>query len=177
VGVPTVGGLDYGHGHVLDCVADMVVVDPDLNTVTGAWGLMLRSMLDLQPYFAARCAELDLTPTQGHVLLRMGDRAMIMRQIADALECDASTISGVVERLESRALVERSRLLGDRRAWMLDLSAEGKRVRARLIERLREPPRQFTRMAAADEQRLFEALSRLHEAPCHTFPADDRRNM
>src|ERR1700731_4573738 len=137
----------------------MVSSGNDLNTVTGAWGLMLRSMLDLQPYFAARCAELDLTPTQGHVLLRMGDRPMIMRQIAEALECDPSTVTGVVDRLESRALVERRRLPGDRRAWMLDLSEEGESVRARLIGALRTPPGLFARLELAEENRLFEALS------------------
>ncbi len=56
---------------------------------------------------------------------------------------------------------------------MLDLSEEGECVRTKLIEALRTPPRLFARLELADEQRLFAALRLLHEAPCHTFPADE----
>jgi DNA-binding MarR family transcriptional regulator len=145
--------------------------DPAPVAITGGWGLMLRSVLELLPYFTARCADLDLTATQGNVLLRLGAKPMIMRQLADALVCDPSTVTGVVDRLQDRGLVRRERQAGDRRAWVLALTEAGDAMRVELLDRLRAPAGQFGRLSPAEERRLHEALVPVHRwMACTNFP-------
>jgi DNA-binding MarR family transcriptional regulator len=139
--------------------------------ITGAWGLMLRSVLELLPYFTARCSDLDLTATQGNVVLRLGTQPMIMRQLADALAYDPSTITGVVDRLQDRGLVQRERQAGDRRAWALALTDAGHATRIELLDLLRAPAGPFALLSRDQEQRLWEALLPAHRERCLSFPS------
>lgn len=74
---------------------------------------------------------LGLTVPQAQ-LLRILDAPLPMSQIANRLHCDASNITGIVDRLEARGLVERGVKPGDRRIKVIVLTAEGKRVRMRV---------------------------------------------
>ena len=68
----------------------------------------------MQLFFAQRAnlpplaAELELSPAQCHVLhLIEPGRPIPMGQLAETLACDASNVTGLVDRLESRGLVRR----------------------------------------------------------------------
>jgi DNA-binding MarR family transcriptional regulator len=74
---------------------------------------------------------LGLTVPQAQ-LLRMLDAPLAMNQIASRLHCDASNITGIVDRLEARGLVARGVKPGDRRIKVIELTAEGKRVRKKV---------------------------------------------
>ena len=53
-------------------------------------------------------APFDLSPVQCHVLhLIEPGRPLPMSRLADTLSCDASNVTGLVDRLESRGLVQR----------------------------------------------------------------------
>ena len=53
-------------------------------------------------------AGIDLSPVQCHVLhLIEPERPMPMGRLAETLFCDASNVTGLVDRLEARGLVER----------------------------------------------------------------------
>src|SRR3977135_4058236 len=75
---------------------------------SGAWPLLAR------PFFAQRAnlpvvaAELRLSPAQCHVLhLIEPERPLPMGQLAETLACDASNVTGLVDRLETPGLVRR----------------------------------------------------------------------
>ena len=51
-----------------------------------------------------------------------------MRRLAEQMNCEASNLTGLVDRLESRGLVERRPDPGDRRVRLLALTDEGRRV-------------------------------------------------
>lgn len=57
-----------------------------------------------------------------------------VRRIAEALGVPISTISSALDRLERRGLVERRRTPDDRRVVLIDLTARGRRLAARLRE-------------------------------------------
>jgi len=76
--------------------------------------------------------EEDLTPPLA-MTLRLLDEPRSMRHLADAHHCDASNITGIVDRLERRGLVERQPDPADRRVTLVHRTAEGDRVRARLV--------------------------------------------
>jgi DNA-binding MarR family transcriptional regulator len=80
-----------------------------------------------------------------------------MGALADALHCDASNITWLVDRLEERGYVERRADPADRRVRTVGLTREGERVRGRIEARLYEAPQQF---AALDPQEV-DALLRI----------------
>ena len=82
----------------------------------------------LQGDLEAALARLDLTPPQAMLLRQLGD-AMPMKDAAGRLHCDPSNVTGIVDRLEGRGLVERQSTAGDRRVKHLVLTDEGRRMR------------------------------------------------
>ncbi|WP_234018867.1 MULTISPECIES: MarR family transcriptional regulator [unclassified Streptomyces] len=83
-----------------------------------------------------------LTGAQARVLGLLTLEPLPMRQIAQRLKCEPSNITGIVDRLEGRGLVERQPSPGDRRVKVAAPTEEGKRVARGLRESLdfaREP--------------------------------------
>ncbi|MGA4843732.1 MarR family winged helix-turn-helix transcriptional regulator [Streptomyces sp. G45] len=78
--------------------------------------------------FTAAAADQRLTASQAKTLsvLRRGPAAM--RALAGTLACDASNMTGIVDRLEKRGLVRREASPGDRRVKNVVLTPEGERT-------------------------------------------------
>lgn len=138
--------------------------------VDGAWGQLLRVMLDLWPAYVAACAAHDLPPQQGQALLRMVDRGTVMmRDLADLLAIDPSTVTGIVDRMESHGLLER--LTGtDRRVKLLTLTPHGERVRAELLDSLHRAPGAVARLTPSQQATVADSLAQIGDGPCQTFP-------
>jgi DNA-binding MarR family transcriptional regulator len=92
----------------------------------------------LGQHFASRAAEFELSAAEGKVLLALecGD-PLSMRALARKLSYDASNLTGIVDRLEGRALATRRTDPDDRRIKAISLTAAGQRVRDDLWHRLR----------------------------------------
>ncbi|MFD7446405.1 MarR family winged helix-turn-helix transcriptional regulator [Streptomyces sp. NPDC059909] len=75
--------------------------------------------------FTTAAAREKLTASQGRTLsvLRHGPAAM--RVLAETLACDASNMTGIVDRLEKRSLVRREPSPGDRRVKNVVITPEG----------------------------------------------------
>src|SRR5690349_1275709 len=114
--------------------------DAEPLAIRSAWGLVLRTALEVLPLFADRCAGQGLTATQGTALLRLGHGPYIMRELAESMGCDPSTVTGLADRLEARGLLARRPAPGDRRVTVLTLTPEGTAVRERLLRTLAPPP-------------------------------------
>jgi len=112
----------------------------------------------------ALAAELELSPAQCHLLTVIEpDRAMTMGELAGALSCDASNVTGLVDRLESRGLLHRSPSEEDRRVKVLRLTPLGAKLRTALLERMTSSPPTLGRLSAADQRALARILRRLLE--------------
>ena len=87
-------------------------------------------------------------------------RPLPMSALADALHCDNSNVTGIVDRLEQRGVVERRTGERDRRVKMLEVTEEGSRLREQLAERFSRPPEALARLPLSDQQALLEILRR-----------------
>lgn len=84
-----------------------------------------------------RCADaLDLTPMQARALF-VSQTPLPMGQVADALHCDASNVTGIVDRLEERGLMTRVVDPEDRRRKNLVVTDEGQAVTEQLKDLVR----------------------------------------
>lgn len=126
-----------------------------------AWHLLARLFFKQRAHLPTVGAELDLSPAQIHVLRTLEPaRPMPMGRLAERLACDASNITGLVDRLESRGFVRRRPSSSDRRVKVLEITASGARARAMLMERM-APPAVFERLSVREQQMLVEMLGRL----------------
>jgi DNA-binding MarR family transcriptional regulator len=126
-----------------------------------AWELIRELWTGSFPRVMAACAEFDLAKQQAFALVHLEpDQPKPMSELAASMFCDASNITGIADRLESRGLVERRSAARDRRVKMLVLTPEGERVRAEVAARLAEPPESLTSLSAADQRTLRDILRR-----------------
>ena len=129
-----------------------------------AWQLLVQLFFSQRANLPPLAAALDLSPAQCHLLhLIEPGRPMPMGQLAETLACDASNVTGLVDRLESRGLVRRCPSAADRRVKVLDLTPKGARLRAVLVERMTDPPATLRRLSVQEQRTLVRILARLLE--------------
>jgi DNA-binding MarR family transcriptional regulator len=131
---------------------------------TEAWQLRVRLLVTQRAALPPVAAELELSPAQCHVLhLLEPDRPLPMGRLARVLACDASNVTGLVDRLESRGLVRRRPSPEDRRVKVLILTPTGARLRTLLVARMTEPPAALERLSVREQRALARILARLLE--------------
>ena len=123
------------------------------------WELMFELLVASRPHMPAVAAACGLTPAQCEVLRRLEPGTSLpMCRLAERLGCDASNVTGIVDRLEARGLVTRRSAGHDRRVKELTLTRAGATLRARMLERLTTPPAPIARLSAPDQQALCAIL-------------------
>jgi MarR family transcriptional regulator, organic hydroperoxide resistance regulator len=129
-----------------------------------AWQLLVQLFFAHRANLPPLAAEFQLSPAQCHVLhLIEPGRPIPMGQLAETLACDASNVTGLVDRLEARGLVRRRPSVSDRRVKVLDLTPTGSRLRAILLERMTTPPATLERLSRSEQRALVRILTRLAE--------------
>jgi len=131
---------------------------------TEAWALLQRIMLSQRGLFFEVASEFDLAPAQMHALKALEPgRPRPMSELADALRCDNSNVTGIVDRLEDRGLVRRRPSDRDRRVKMLEVTPEGAALRKQLHDRLSRPPEALAALSDEDARTLRDVLARALE--------------
>ena len=112
----------------------------------------------------AALAELGLGFAQAHALRMLDPEDPIpMSVLAERLFCDASNVTGLVDRLEARGLVERRSHDHDRRVKALTLTPSGVALRDEVLTVMSEPPEAIAALPEADQRTLRDILARAVE--------------
>ncbi|MFE9764549.1 MarR family winged helix-turn-helix transcriptional regulator [Streptomyces sp. NPDC005808] len=82
-------------------------------------------------------AEHTLTGAQARLLSLLSLEPLPMRRLAQKLKCEPSNVTGIVDRLEARGLVERRPDPTDRRVKLAAATEEGLRIARSLRDSLR----------------------------------------
>jgi MarR family transcriptional regulator, organic hydroperoxide resistance regulator len=127
------------------------------DTARGAWGLL--AGLVYPPRYLDIARRLGVTPPLLGALHFL-EQPQTMGAMADFLHCDPSNVTGIVDGLESRGLAERRPAEHDRRVKLVALSAEGRRLRAKILRETRRPPAWLRDLSAADQRALKAILER-----------------
>jgi DNA-binding MarR family transcriptional regulator len=118
----------------------------------------------------AIAAEFGLTGPQARLLVQLSD-PVPMGQLAERLDCDPSNITGLVDRLHARGLLERRIDEADRRVKHLTLTPAGQRLRSELEARLFAGRPLLARLSRGDQQTLRDLLRRAVGSPGDKSPA------
>jgi MarR family transcriptional regulator, organic hydroperoxide resistance regulator len=125
-----------------------------------AWALAMKLFFSSgKPRFVAIGQELDLSPPQGHAL-RLLVTPRPMGELARLMHCDSSNITGIVDRLEERGMVERRPAEQDRRVKLIALTPRGDEIRERLGRAMAQPPQALEELPRADQETLRDILRR-----------------
>ncbi|MEV0117343.1 MarR family transcriptional regulator [Streptomyces sp. NPDC050844] len=111
--------------------------------------------------FTLAAASENLTASQGKALtvLRRGPAAM--RSLADTLTCDASNMTGIIDRLEKRGLVRREPSPSDRRVKNVVLTTEGERATDAIRAKMQATQEGLDRLTAQERDTLHTLLERV----------------
>ena len=124
-----------------------------------AWQLLMKFFFAQRGHLPSSGAEFDLSPIQCHVLhLIEPGRPLPMSRLADTLSCDASNVTGLVDRLESRGLVRRQPSPRDRRVKVLALTPAGSRLRAQLLRQMTGRSLPLSRLSLNQQRTLVKIL-------------------
>ena len=127
-----------------------------------AWQLLMRFFFAQREHLPSWSVDLGLSPVQCHVLhLIEPGRPVPMSRLAEVLSCDASNVTGLVDRLESRGLVQRRPSADDRRVKVVDLTTTGSQLRARLLQQMTRRPLPLSRLSADEQRALVRILEKL----------------
>lgn len=139
-------------------MADRVQVD----TAAEAWTLLSQVMTARRGHMLRVAAAFELSPPQMWSLRYLEPGVPLpMSALADRLHCDNSNVTGIVDRLEARELVERRAATHDRRVKHLVLTEEGARLRSEVGEQMGQTPEGFARLSADEQRRLVTLLRKL----------------
>jgi DNA-binding MarR family transcriptional regulator len=116
----------------------------------------------VQDVLARIAAAHDLPPQQARLLGILRDREPGMARLAELLELDKSSTTGLVSRAERRGLLHRRVVPEDRRAVRVVLSERGRELAAALTDEVeRELHRLVEGLAENDRGRLSLLASRI----------------
>lgn len=107
--------------------------------------------------------DIELSPREIKVLLLLGDKEeMIMTDLAACLSAPLSTVTRIIDRLEGKELVERSRSAEDRRIVIVRESAKGKLLREGFRgSQLEQATRMLRPLSKGEREILVELLEKL----------------
>jgi DNA-binding MarR family transcriptional regulator len=109
--------------------------------------------------------ELELTDALADALWQLDPAhgPLSRRELAERLRCDPSNVTFLVDRLERKQLVTRTRVTGDRRVRALVLTAAGRQARRRLITTVARSS-MFRQLTPAQQRQLADLLGRCGDA-------------
>ena len=127
-----------------------------------AWRNIFDFIVATAPHRNKVLAQLGLTPNDSRALISLDQYAgRTLRSLADDWQCDASTATWIVDRLEGKGLAERRPNPNDRRSRLVVLTPLGAEKRSELIVGSYTPPPELLELSRADLALLWEAVARL----------------
>jgi MarR family transcriptional regulator, organic hydroperoxide resistance regulator len=112
----------------------------------------------------ARLSDLGVSQGEAHVLALLADgREHAVGELQRGLGHRPSTLSGILDRLEARALIRRVLNGADRRSFLMSLTRSGRVVAGAVVEALRSVERDALAGVSARDRAGFVAVARAFE--------------
>ncbi|TLQ47924.1 MarR family transcriptional regulator [Streptomyces marianii] len=121
--------------------------------------LLTHSLSEHYADFSAAAGSAGLTAMQAKSLTVLRGAPTSMRSLAAALTCDASNVTGIIDRLEKRDLVRRAVSPTDRRVKNLVLTEDGEKAIDMIRERMEHVQTGLDRLSEEERTELFRLLT------------------
>jgi DNA-binding MarR family transcriptional regulator len=139
----------------------MLTTESSTDVAREAWGLFWEIFIEDKPRRFAILSELGLSTQQSMALTHLEPGVPVpMGVLAEAMHCDNSNITGIVDRLEAAGFAERRSSERDRRVKAIVLTPKGERMREEVRRRAGEPPPSLASLSPEDAVALRDVLAR-----------------
>jgi len=107
--------------------------------------------------------DIGMTGPQLLILQAIADRDPITpKQVAAQVNLSQGTVTSILDRLEARGLVRRTRSTTDRRSWLLQVTASGRRLLARAPTPLQDDfVARYNALAPWEQTQILSSVQRL----------------
>lgn len=121
---------------------------------------LTRAQNAVNQYFKTRLAPHGVTPGQYGILKCLWDEnGLTVKQIAERMYLDSSTITGLLDRMEQKGLIKRGPDPSDRRALSVVLTAEGQGLEGPVNEAIARANQAVLKdVGDAEAQKLMQLL-------------------
>src|SRR3954463_7306211 len=128
-------------------------------------------------FSAESVRQCGLTHAQFDIVATLGNTAgMSYKELGERTLITKGTLTGVIERLEQKGLVERERSSEDKRSFFVRLTAQGEQVFRDVFPQVVEHGKKlFASYGAADFDKLDEALSTLRQRMADATASSEER--
>jgi MarR family 2-MHQ and catechol resistance regulon transcriptional repressor len=128
--------------------------------------LLAECMQGFERFSAQRARQHGLTPAQFDIIATLGNtRGMSYKELGEKTLITKGTLTGVIDRLEQKGLVERARSDDDKRSWRVRLSGAGERAFTDVFPDITAQGRKlFAHFSETDFATLERSLSGLRQA-------------
>ncbi|WP_030896264.1 MarR family winged helix-turn-helix transcriptional regulator [Streptomyces sp. NRRL S-481] len=109
--------------------------------------------------FTTAAADMGLTSSQAKTLTVLRRAPASMRSLAHTLACDASNMTGIIDRLEKRDLVRREVSPTDRRVKNVALTEVGQKAIDTIRERMEQTQTGLDQLSGEERAELFRLLT------------------
>jgi DNA-binding MarR family transcriptional regulator len=125
-------------------------------------GHLMGVMHAMKDHVATLAARFDLTPSQLAALAHL-DEPMSQRELAASLHFDASNVTDIVDRLETRGLVVRTVDPHDRRVRRIVRTPEGDALRRKALDEALATAPTVAPLTQAEQRQLCDLLGKIAE--------------
>ena len=109
-----------------------------------------------------KLADWGLTWPQYHALYHILDEGIPANELARELNCNASNMTGLIDRMIENNWVYREHSQEDRRVWLIKLTDEGRNLRERMIPQYkRNIEKEMSVLSEEEMKQLLELLKKL----------------
>jgi DNA-binding MarR family transcriptional regulator len=140
-----------------------IIVMKDKASSSNLYWLLIQALYQTRPGLAQLAEKHDLTMVQMYSLCSLQPgQALPMHSVSSVLICDASNVTGIVDRLLAHDLITRQEKPEDRRVKMISLTPRGEALRRTLLEELEgyELPG-FSTLTKDEEAQLGTLLAKI----------------
>lgn len=110
-------------------------------------------------YWSKKIGPLNVTAVQGMVLTFLSEEDQVTSSnLGQRTQLDSATLTGILDRLEGIALVERRPNPEDRRAILIRLTKKGNNITGRIGEAMEQGNRGFLSVLTAEENSMLRGL-------------------
>lgn len=135
----------------------MLVMDP---VTTEVVALLAQVVGRYTREYEAAAAAVELTSVQAKVLVAL-EKPLPMHQIASKLGSERSNVTGIIDRLQARGLVERQPDEQDRRVKNIVATEEGRKLAKKFQRSLRFAAEPLAALNPADREHLRDLLTKM----------------
>lgn len=121
--------------------------------------LLRKTAMDLKTEMREKVLDYGITWPQFHALYHIhDDDGTPSHELARELQCNASNLTGLIDRMEGNGWVYRQRSSEDRRVWFVKLTEEGKEMKRNTFPQHRAYMKERMDVLTEEELRSLKTL-------------------